>query len=143
MFHLLALLPLLPLLPTPGFACFTTAGSPTASETTEAAAAPKVVEIVAGAGFQAVIDPVTGRVVNNPTDAELERLSEGAAVQERRSAWELRDFSLPTGGRGVFLDGWADHSLAVEVTAEGQIRAVCSQGNQHTPATARPEANER
>ncbi len=145
MLHLLPLLSLLPLLPTLGLACFTTAAPPIPSETLEAdaAAVPEAVETVASAGFQAVIDPVTGQIVNNPTDAELERLSEGVAVQKRRSAWELRDFALPTGGRGVFLDGWADHSLAVEVTAQGQIRAVCSQGDQHTPATARPEANER
>ena len=139
------LLPLLPLLPTLGLVCFTTTAPPITSQTPEAdpAAGPEALETVASAGFQAIIDPVTGHIVNNPTDAELERLSEGVAVQERRSAWELRGFSLPSGGRGVFLDGWADHSLVVERTAEGQIRAVCSQGDRHTPATARPEANER
>lgn len=138
------LLPLLPLLPTLGLACFVAPAPPT-SETTEPAA-PEVVEAVAtvgGSGFQVVIDPVTGQIVNNPTDAELERLSEGVAVEKRRSAWELREFSLPGGGRGVFLDGWADHSLAVEVTAEGRLRVVCSQGDRHTTTTAHPEANER
>ena len=137
------LLPLLPLLPTLGLACFV-APTPPMSATTEPAA-PEVVEPVenvGGSGFQVVIDPVTGQIVNNPTDAELERLSEGVAVERRRSAWELREFSLPGGGRGVFLDGWADHSLAVEVTAEG-LRVVCSQGDRHTTTTAPPEANER
>lgn len=138
MFHLL---PLLPLLPTLGLACFTTAAPPITSETPEAA--PEALETVASAGLQVVIDPVTGQIVDNPTEAELARLSEGVAVQKRRSAWELRGFSLPSGGRGVFLDGWADHSLAVAETADGQIRAVCSQGDQHTPATARLETNER
>lgn len=143
------LLPLLPLLPTLGLACFTTAAPPVTSGAPEAdpavgpGAGPGTVEAVVGAGFQAIIDPVTGHIVNNPTDAELGRLSEGVAVRERRSAWELREFSLPAGGRGVFLDGWADHSMTVEITAEGEVRAVCSQGDQHTPPTARLETNER
>lgn len=126
-------------LPIMGFACLLAAVPPMAPEKAE----PENPETVGSAGLKVVIDPVSGRIVSEPTDAELERLSDEVAVERRRSAWELRGFSLPTGGRGVFLDGWADHSLAVEVSAEGEIREVCSQGERHSPTTERREDNER
>ncbi len=130
---------MLHLLPILGFAVFLAAVPPTERERTE----PATPEKGGTAGSQVVIDPATGRIVNEPTDGQLERLLDGVAVKRRRSAWELRSFSLPAGGRGVYLDGWADHSLAVEVTPEGQFRSVCSQGDHPPPRTERNEANER
>ena len=130
MFHPLAIM---------GFAFLVAAVPSTVPEETE----PATAETPGSTGLQVVIDPVSGRIVSEPTDAELGRLAEGVAIERRRSAWELRGFSLPTGGRGVYLDGWADHSLAVEVTADGQIRTLCSQGDRHTSTTRRHGGNER
>ena len=141
----------LSLLPILGFACFTAASPATRPEPSEPTREDGVATISSpsasnGAGLRVVIDPVTGDIVNNPTDSELRSLSrpiDGRADAKRRSAWELREFSLPSGGRGVVLDGWADHSLSVKVTADGRMQAVCSQGDRHGPATERPEANEQ
>ena len=57
-------------------------------------AEPASLEVGAVAGFQVVVDPATGRIVNNPTDLQLDRLAEGIAIERRRSSWELREFRL-------------------------------------------------
>lgn len=110
-------------------------------------AEPASLEVGAVAGFQVVVDPATGRMVNNPTDLQLDRLAEGIAIERRRSSWELREFWLANGGRGVYLDGWADHSLNVEIGPEGQVRFACSQGDRHGQAAGSgpvdDEGNER
>jgi hypothetical protein len=133
------------LLPIVGLACFLAspvepAPAPQkAVEQTE----PAAPEAVRRAGLRVVRDPVTGRIVSEPTDAELAELPDLVLDQARRSAWELREFSLPNGGHGVYLDGWADHSLAVEVTAEGEFREVCTQGDRHLKTKGRSEASDR
>ena len=97
----------------------------------------------ANAGLQVVVDPISGQIVNNPTDGQLERVAEGIDIEARRSSWELREFRLSSGGRGVFLDGWADHSLRVEVAPDGQLRAVCSQGDAHGGAAGSSSDGEK
>ena len=99
-------------------------------------------EAPAPAGLRVVLDPETGEILNEPSYAALERLADGTAAEERRSAWDLREFRLPSGGRGVFLDGWADHSLKVTVDAEGKITAECSVGDRHGSAET-AEASEQ
>ena len=84
------------------------------------------------AGLEVVIDPATGRIIDNPTDLQLERVAEGIALERRRSSWELREFFLSNGGRGVYLDSWADHSLTVEVGPDGEMQLGCSRGDQHS-----------
>ena len=130
---------MLHLLPIMGFAFLATIAPPPATDGV-VLAAPAVAN---GAGLQVVFDPVSGRIVDNPTDAQLERLNRNVAIERRRSSWELREFRLPGGGWGVYLDGWADHSLAVEIAADGKARLVCSQGDDHTPGTTRSEDDER
>jgi hypothetical protein len=91
------------------------------------------------AGLEVVIDPATGQIIDDPTDLQLERVSEGIALERRRSPWELREFFLSSGGRGVYLDGWADHSLTVNVGPDGEMRLGCSKGDQHSPKPATVE----
>ena len=98
------------------------------SEEDAAAVAPA--PTAPASGLRVVVDPETGRIVDEPTSAQIGRPSEGL-VAKRRPSEELRSFSLPGGGKGVFLDGWADHSLAIEVSADGKMKSVCSQGDQH------------
>lgn len=83
------------------------------------------------AGLRVVVDPATGEIIDNPTSLELERLEEGVRVERRRSSWELREFYLSEGGSGVALEGWADHSLEIEIGPDGAMRTVCSQGDTH------------
>lgn len=109
------------------------AASPLASAT-PAGGEPIDSKPARAAGLKVSIDPETGEINSNPTYEQLERLSDGGSIQPRRSAWELRGFALANGGRGVFLDGWADHSLRLEVTDDGSLRAACSQGDRHDPA---------
>jgi len=80
------------------------------------------------AGLRVVRDPISGRLVEQPTPAQLGRLAAGAERSRRRPARELRRFSLPAGGEGVFLDGWADQSLAVERAADGSWHLRCAHG---------------
>lgn len=82
-------------------------------------------------GLRVVVDPETGAIVENPSARQLEDLSETRRFAKRRPARELRSFPLATGGEGVFLDGWANHSLKVEVTSDGKLRTACSQGDRH------------
>ena len=96
-----------------------------------------------GAGLKVVVDPVTGRIVDSPSDAQLAALSAGLEAGRGRSAWELREFRMSGGGRGVYLDGWADHSLSVEVTADGDMRFMCSQGDDHSRQADRSEDGAR
>lgn len=102
-------------------------------------------EAVAGqrAGLQVVVDPATGEIIDNPTHLELERLPSGLTRQRRRSARELRDFPLAGGGRGVYLDGWADHSLKARVDGDGRLRLECSQGDEHPTKAPGGEESER
>lgn len=94
-------------------------------------------------GLRAFFDPVTGEMISEPTAAQLEALGQGPESEiQRRSAWELPHFYLPGGGEGVFLDGWADHSLTVQRADEGGFRVVCSQGDEHVPAVAETEESE-
>lgn len=81
-------------------------------------------------GLRVYVDPETGELVGEPTEEQLEklRLESSTRLRERRSSWDLRHFSLRGGGRGVFLDGWADHELVVRRADDGSLRTVCSQG---------------
>lgn len=114
--------------------------SPSASESPtelcEAAGAEPAQPPAASAGLKVVVDPETGEIVDRPTRKQLQRLSEGLAPRQRPDSRELREFALPGGGQGVFLDGWADQSLAVEISAEGLPESTCS-------ASAAPNAVER
>ena len=83
------------------------------------------------AGLKVAVDPATGRIIAQPTEADLEVLAEGIRIQRRGSTWELESFNLAHGGEGVFLDGWADHSLVVRRDAEGRLRVGCSAGDDH------------
>ena len=91
-----------------------------------------VIQEPQSAGLEVVIDPATGQIVDNPTDLQLERVSEGITLERRRSPWELREFFLSNGGRGVYLDGWADHSLTVEITPDGDMQLGCASGDEHS-----------
>ncbi len=86
-------------------------------------------------GLRVFVDPVTGELVSEPTDAQLVRLRSARAGREgrgeRRNSWELRRFPLRNGGEGVFLEGWADHELRVLRSEDGGLRVVCSQGDTH------------
>jgi hypothetical protein len=131
------------MLPMIGFTVFASMASPPALEKAE----PVVSRGSNGTGLKVVIDPVSGQIVNNPTDAWLETATDEAILHRRRSSWELRTFRLPAGGLGVDLDGWADHSLTAEVAPDGQLRYVCSQGDRHADTAgseaAGDEGNER
>jgi hypothetical protein len=82
-------------------------------------------------GSRVFLDPETGRIISRPTGAQLEALGQGPeALRVRPSAWALRNFYLPGGGQGVFLDGWADHSLSVQRTANGELFFVCAHGDE-------------
>lgn len=92
------------------------------------------------AGIKVVIDPATGRIIPEPTAADLETLSRGRRSERRGSMWELRRFALTHGGEGVFLDGWADHSLWVRQDGD-RIQVVCSLGHDHGSAADDAEEN--
>ena len=81
-------------------------------------------------GLRVVMDPATGEVVSRPTADDLRRLGTPAGAV-RRSADELEQFELPSGARGVVLDGWADHATRLERGPDGALRLVCSQGDRH------------
>lgn len=82
-------------------------------------------------GFKVVVDPATGEIIAQPTEADLEILAEGVRSVRRRSAWELRSFPLQHGGVGVFLDGWADQALEVRVDGEGNLHMTCGEDHDH------------
>jgi len=92
-------------------------------------------------GLKVVVDPATGRIIAEPTAADLEALSRGTRTERRRSMWELRRFALAHGGEGVFLDGWADHALVVQRDAEGRLQVVCSTGDDHRSAPEDAQGN--
>lgn len=95
-------------------------------------------------GSRVFLDPETGRIISRPTAAQLEALGQGPrALRTRPSAWELRDFYLPGGGQGVFLDGWADHSLSVRRTPSGELYFVCTHGDEDITATPESGAPSR
>ena len=99
-------------------------------------------EEVGLSGFEVVVDPTTGRIINSPELLAPERRPDGVA-RERRSSWDLRVFYLDGGGRGVELDGWADHALSVVVAEDGTMRLACSQGDDHSHVRADGAAAER
>jgi len=82
-------------------------------------------------GFKVAVDPVTGEIIAQPTEADLEILAEDVRSVRRRSAWELRSFPLQHGGEGVFLDGWADQALEVRVDGEGNLQMTCGEDHDH------------
>ncbi len=127
------------LLPIVGFTLLMTMSPPPASRDSDSIAPVASND----AGLQVLFDPVSGRIIDNPTDAQLGLLNKRVAIERRRSAWELREFSLPAGGWGVDLDGWADHSLAVEISANGTTRFLCSKGDDHLGEPPRTEDTER
>lgn len=89
-------------------------------------------ETAGQAGLKVVMDRATGRIVENPTSAELRALGSDESLSlSRRSAWDLRDFSLPGGGVGVALEKWAHHSLAVRRAENGDLQVRCIQGDVH------------
>ena len=83
------------------------------------------------AGLEVVIDPTTGEIVNNPSGLEIERTAEGITIGARRSSRDLERFELEGGGWGIRLDGWADRSLGVELSANGEMRLRCTHDHQH------------
>ena len=88
---------------------------------------------VSDVGLKVAVDPATGQIIAEPTEADLEILAEGARRIRRPSPYLLRSFKLDRGGEGVFLDGWADHALEVRVGSDGKLRMVCAQGDEHDP----------
>jgi hypothetical protein len=93
-------------------------------------------------GFKVAVDPVTGEIISQPTEADLEILAEGVRSVRRRSAWELRSFPLQHGGEGVFLDGWADQALEVRVDGEGNLQMTCGQDHDHDVETTEPPSED-
>ena len=93
-------------------------------------------------GLKVAVDPATGQIISEPTEADLEVLAEGARRVRRPSPYLLRSFDLDNGGEGVFLDGWADHALEVTVDADGTLRVACSQGDEHDSQIAPPPASD-
>ena len=95
-------------------------------------------------GLKVAVDPATGQIIAEPTEADLEVLAEGVRRIRRPSPYLLRSFKLDRGGEGVFLDGWADHALEVRVGADGKLRMVCAQGDEHDAdgRSATPTAEE-
>ena len=121
-----------------GFALFAAITSSAAISEVDVAPA-----VGSNAGLEVFYDPVAGRIIDNPTDAQLGSMTKGVAIERRRSSWELRRFPLPANGWGVDLDGWADHSLVVEISADGTTRFVCSKGDDHSTRPTRNEDAER
>lgn len=93
------------------------------------------------AGLKVVVDPATGRIIAEPTAADLENLSAGRRIERRQSMWGLRRFGLAHGGEGVFLDGWADHAFVARRDAEGRLHVSCSAGDDHELAPDDAEGN--
>lgn len=85
---------------------------------------------IAAAGVRAVMDPATGEIVGQPEAADLTGPASRERVRRRR-AEELESFDLPSGARGVVLEGWADHATRLERGADGVLRLVCLQGDRH------------
>jgi hypothetical protein len=95
-------------------------------------------------GLKIVMDPATGKILENPTAAELQTISSGQALRlPRRSSWDLRAFPLDGGGEGVVLDEWAHHSLTVTRTDHGEFRVQCAQGDAHQSSGQEPVEEER
>ena len=83
-------------------------------------------------GLKVVIDPATGKILENPTAEELRSIGSSQAISvPRRSSWELRSFPLPGGGEGVALDEWAHHSLTLRRAENGEFLVQCAQGDVH------------
>lgn len=94
----------------------------------------------AEAGVRVVVDPATGKIIAQPTTADLEARARSVKIERRRPASELEEFALAGGGKGVFLDGWADHSLEVTLGPDGRFEVACVQGDDH--AQGEDEATE-
>jgi len=119
------------LLSTFGFTVLAAVAAAEAPASADTSAALLAADAPARSGLQVVVDPVTGQIIDSPTEAQLEVLGRAHVLDERRSAWDLRSFSLPDGGEGVFLDGWADHSLVVTRHSDGNLRLDCAQRDEH------------
>jgi hypothetical protein len=100
----------------------------------------------AGAGLRAYLDPVTGRLVAHPSQAQVRALTRALAEHrleqgvEYGTGWDtegLYRFVLRDGGSGVALDGRFLTSTVVHVGPDGELQYECS----HDPDEALADAS--
>ena len=86
---------------------------------------------VVPSGLRVVMDSETGEIVSQPTASQLGQVVRDSPFVRKRTDRDLRRFAIAAGGQGVALEGWGQHSLRVERGADGNLRTVCSQGDEH------------
>ena len=108
-------------------------------ETVPSAADSRATEpsTAAPAGVRAFVDPETGRLTANPTQAQLQRAPvERRATTLSRSTTGLRTFELSRGGQGLNLQGRFQTAVRVERQPDGSFKTTCGHGevmaNGHT-----------
>ena len=95
---------------------------PGTKSTVEAATEPRA------SGLRVFIHPTNKQVTGEPSSVQIDRYRKIQPKEYRkRPADELRRFFLAGGGQGIFLDGWADHSLSVRRTQRGEVESICRQ----------------
>lgn len=100
------------------------AGTP-GRETPNAEPALQLTAVSTGPGLMAFVDPRTGELTDQPTQEQIEALSDSLKSALSRSADGLETFDLAGGGRGVHLAGRFRTATVVRRQADGSWGLVC------------------
>jgi hypothetical protein len=99
-----------------------------AQPSAEEAAPSATAATAATAGARAVIDPATGKLTSNPSQAQLQQMALASrSAASSRSMAGLQPFELRHGGRGVNLQGRFNTAVRVERLADGSFHMTCGE----------------